>query len=164
MAAVDYLQPIYRQANTYPHLLERGVEGNPDRLDSKELHERVWPLVKPHFEEAQQRAAAQYRQMSGTGYTSDNLEAVVAAAYEGRVETLFVALDRQQWGRFDPSTGRVEQHDKVLFRDVDLLNFAAAQTLSHGRTVYAVKQEQAPSDTGVAAIFCHPLSKRGKQL
>lgn len=164
LAAVDYLQPIYRQANTYPHLLERGVEGNPDRLDSKELHERVWPLVKPHFEEAQQRAAAQYRQMSGTGYTSDDLEAVVAAASEGRVETLFVALDRQQWERFDPSTGRVEQHDKVLFRDVDLLDFAAAQSQSHGRTVYAVKQEQVPSDTGVAAIFCHPLSKHGKQL
>ncbi len=109
LAAVDYLQPIYRQANTYAHLLEEGVAGNPDRLSNKELHDRAWPLIKPLFEEAQQRAAAQYRQLAGTDHASGDLEAVVAAAYEGRVETLFVALDRQVWGVFDPSTGRVER-------------------------------------------------------
>jgi len=163
LAAVDYLQPIYRQANTYAHLLERGIEGNPDRLSSKELHDRAWPLVKPLFEEAQQRAAAQYRQLAGTDHASGDLKAVVAAAYEGRVETLFVALDRQRWGLFDPAAGEVEQHERALFGDVDLLDLAAAHTLAHGRTVYAVEREKLPSGTDVAAVFCHPLPKHGKR-
>jgi hypothetical protein len=163
LAAVDYLQPIYRKANTYAHLLEEGVAGNPDRLNSKELHGRAWPLVKPLFETAQQRAAAQYRQVAGTGHASCDLEAIVAAACQGRVETLFVALDRQVWGVFDPSTGRVEQHEQPLFGDVDLLDHAAAHTLAHGRTVYAVQAEQVPSGTDVAAIFCHPLPKHRKR-
>jgi hypothetical protein len=64
---------------------------------------------------------------------------------------------------FDPSTGRLEHHDEALFGDVDLLDFAAAHTLAHVRTVYAVEQEQVPSDTGVAAIFCHPLPKLEKR-
>ncbi len=163
LAAVEYLQPIYRQANTYAHLLEGGIEGNPDRLSSKELHDRAWPLVKPLFEEAQQRAAAQYRQLAGTEHASGDLEAVVAAAYEGRVETLVVALGSQVWGVFDPTAGRVEKHKEASFGDVDLLDFAAAHTLTHGRTVYAVEPGQVPSKTEVAAIFCLPLAKHGKR-
>jgi hypothetical protein len=163
LAAVDYLEPIYRQANTYAHLLERGIEGNPDRLSNKELHDRAWPLVKPLFEKTQQRAAAQYQQLAGTGYACGDLNLVIAAAHEGRVDMLFVALDRPVWGVFDPSTGRVEQHQQALFGDVDLLDFAAAHTLAYGRPVYALEPEQVPSGTDVAAIFCHPLPKHAKR-
>jgi hypothetical protein len=163
LAAVDYLQPIYREANTYTDLVERGIEGNPDRLSNKELHDQAWPLVKPFFEEARHRAAAQYRQLAGTGQASGDLEAVVAAAHEGRVETLFVALGRPAWGVFDPSTGRLERHEQALFGDADLLDLAASYTIAHGRTVYAVEPEQVPSGTDVSAIFCLPLSKHGKR-
>jgi len=163
LAAVEYLQPIYRQANTYAHLLERGIEGNPERLSNKELHDRAWTLIKPVFEAAQQGAAAQYRQLAGTEHASGDLAAVVAAAYEWRVETLFVALGRQVWGVLDPTAGKVELHEQALFGDVDLLDLAAAHTLAHGRTVYAVQPEQLPSGTDVAAIFCLPLPKHGKR-
>ena len=163
LAAVDYLQPIYRQANTYSQLLEAGVVGNPDRLSNRELHDRAWPLVQPLFEAEQQRAAARYRQLAGTGHTSGDLEAVVAAAYEGRVETLFVALGHPVWGVFDLTTGRVEQHKEASFGDVDLLDLAAAHTLLHGRTVYAVEPEQVPNKTEVAAVFCLPPAKHGKR-
>jgi hypothetical protein len=163
LAAVDYLQAIYRQANTYKHLLDEGVAGNPDRLSSKELHDRAWPLIEPLVEEARQQAAAQYRRLAGTDHASGDLEAVVAAAYEGRMETLFVALDRQEWGLFDPSTGLVEQHEQPLAGDVNLLDLAASRALMHGRTVYAVARELVPSDTNVAAIFGLPLPKHGKR-
>jgi hypothetical protein len=46
---------------------------------------------------------------------------------------------------------------------VDLLELAAAHTLAHGRTVYAVGPDQVPSSTHVAAIFCLPLPKHGKR-
>lgn len=163
LAAVNYLQPIYRQANTYARLLEQGVEGNPDRLSNRELHDRVWPLVRPRFEEAQQTAAAQYRRLATTEHASCDLETVVAAACAGRVETLFVALARQVWGTFDPSTGRVERREPTSPGSVDLLNLAAARTLMHGHTVYAVEPRQVPSETDMAAIFCMPLPKHGKR-
>jgi len=164
LAAVEYLHPIYRQANTYAHLLARGIEGNPERLSSKELHDRAWPLIQPFFAEAQQRAVAQFRAMAGTGHTSGDPEAVIAAAFAGRVETLFVALDRQLWGVFDPTTGKAEYHKRALPGDVNLLNLAAAHALGLGRTVYALEPEQVPSGSDVAAIFCHPLPRHGKPL
>jgi hypothetical protein len=144
VAAVDYLLPIYRQANTYPHLLTEGIEGNPDRLSTQELHERASSLVRPYFEQAQQKAAALYPQLAGTGRTAAELNEIVPAAYQGEVETLFVALGRQTWGRFDPATGQVEQHVQAQPEDEDLLNFAAVHTLLHGRTVYAVEPGQVP--------------------
>jgi hypothetical protein len=101
--------------------------------------------------------------LAGTENASCDLEALVAAAYEGRVETLFVALGRQIWGVFDPTTSRVEQRKEPLFGDVDLLDLAAAHTLTHGRTVYAVEPVQVPSKTVVAAIFCVPLPRHGKR-
>jgi hypothetical protein len=38
LAGVDYLHPIYKKVNSYPHLMEAGVGGNPERLSAKELH------------------------------------------------------------------------------------------------------------------------------
>jgi hypothetical protein len=153
LAAVDYLHPIYRSANSYPLLLEEGVEGNPDRLTIQDLHDRAWPLVRPRFEGARERAAARYRQAAGTGYTSGDLQTVTGEAWAGRVETLFIPRARQVWGVFDPATGSVVRHDEARPGDVDLLDVAAAGALKHGRTVYAVEPEQVPSGTDVAAIF-----------
>jgi hypothetical protein len=163
LAAVEYLQPIYRQANTYPHLLEKGVDGNPDRLSAKELHDRAWPLVLPLFEAAQRRAAAEYRRLAGTASASNNLEAAVAAAHAGRMETLFVALGHQVWGAFEPASGRVERHGQRSPGDVEFLDLAAADALAHGGTVYAVEPGQVPGGADLAAVFRHAQPKHGKR-
>lgn len=163
LAAVDYLQPIYRQANSYPHLVAEGVAGNPDHLSDKQLHDRAWPLVQPGFEEAQQNAASQYRELAGTGRTACDLRQIVPAAGRGEVETLFVARDTQRWGRFDPATGKVEEREHAQPGDEDLLNYAAAHTLLHDGAVYAVALEEMPDRHPAAATFRLPLAKRGKR-
>ena len=163
LAAVEYLQPIYRQANTYPHLLERGIKGNPDQLSGKQLHDEAWALVKPQFEKSREQAVAQYRQLAGTGRTACEVADVVPAACGGQIETLFVARDSRCWGKFDPVTGQLETHDQECPGDEDLLNLAAAHTLLHGRTVYALEPREMPDGALSAAVFCLPLAKRGKR-
>jgi len=164
LAAVDYLQAIYRRASTYAQLLDQGVAGNPDRLSNRELHDRAWPLVRPVFEREQERADAEYRQLAVTQHASGNLEAVVAAAYQGRVESLFVGLGHQIWGVYDPTTGRVGKHQEASVGDVDLLELAVAHTLAHGGTVYPVEPERVPSNTMMAAIFSRSPAKHGIRL
>jgi hypothetical protein len=161
LAAAGFLLPIYRQANTYAHLLDEGVEGHPDRLSAQELRDRAWPLVQPHFQRARERVAAQYRQLAGTGRTSNDLAALVPAAYQGHIQYLFVALGRQQqWGTFDPAALKVEVHASARPGDEDLLNLAAVHTLSHKGTVYAVEPDQVPDGTPLAAVFWLPLGER----
>lgn len=163
LAAVEYLQPIYRQANSYPNLMKTGISGSPEHMTDRELHDRAWQLMKPECEAAQQQAISQYRQMAGTGLTMDALEEIVVAAHEGRVDTLIIPRGRQAWGVAHPEIAKVECHEPAEPGDEDLFNRAAIETLKHGHKVYAIESDQIPSSTGVAAILCHPLAKHGKR-
>ncbi|MCI0457743.1 MAG: hypothetical protein L0Z62_12295 [Gemmataceae bacterium] len=162
-AAADFLLPIYRLANTYPHLLDEGLEGNPDRLSAHELHNRAWVLVQPHLQRTQEKIAALYRQLTGTGRTSNDVAAVVAAAYQGQIQYLFVALDQEQWGTFDPAALKAQVHDAAQKGDEDLVNLAAVHTLAHKGTVYPVELDQMPEHTPLAAIFWLPLGERSSK-
>ena len=153
LAGVEYLFPVYREANTYPYLLEQGIAGNPDRLKADTLREEAWALVEPVVLQARQEAAAQYRELASTERASSNSSEIVPAAYYGRVASLFVAMDRKQWGRFDPATDRLQIHQQAEPGDEDLLDQAATQTLLHGGAVYAVEQAQMPAEAPLAAVF-----------
>jgi hypothetical protein len=155
LAGVDYLLPIYREANTYSHLMDEGIEGNPEELRAEELHEQAWAIVQPLFLATQEEAAAQYRQLAGAGseQASNNLRTVVPAAYHGQVETLFVAVGLQQWGTFDSATNAVQLHEEAEPGDEDLLDFAVVHTLLNGGDVYAVEPDKVPDEAHLAAVF-----------
>jgi Bacterial archaeo-eukaryotic release factor family 3 len=153
LAGVEYLLPIYRRANTYPYLHERWVTGNPEGLRPEELRERAWAIVQPYFQRAQDAAAAQYRQLAGTGRAAGDIGAVVTAAYDGRVDTLFIAVDRQQWGSFHGESRTIEVHQEAVAGDDDLLDVAAMYTLLKRGTIYAVGLAQIPEHTLAAAIL-----------
>lgn len=153
LAAVEYLLPIYREANTYRYLLDAAVTGNPEMLSAAELRQQAWAIVQPYFLQAQQAAADRYRQLAGTGQTSNDVREIASAAYYKRVDCLFVAVGLQQWGTFNPDTNTVELHDRAEPGDEDLLDLAATQTLLNGGIVYAVEPENLPARSPVAAIF-----------
>ena len=153
LAGVEYLLPLYREANTYPHLIAGGIEGNPDNLSAKELQQRAWAIIQPRFLEERGAAAERFKQFADTGRASDDLAEIVPAAYHGRVEILFVALDLQQWGAYDPEAGQVQLHQEVEPGDQDLMDFAAVQVLLHGGSVYAVDLEKMPVEASLAAVF-----------
>jgi hypothetical protein len=153
LAGVDYLFPLYREANTYPHLIEEGIEGNPDDLSAQELHQRAWAIVQPRFLKEREVAVQRFSQLSDTDGASDNLSEIVPAAHHGRVETLFVALGLQHWGTFDPALNEVRVHQEAKPGDQDLMDLAAVQTLLHSGGVYAVEPEQMPAGTSLAALF-----------
>jgi hypothetical protein len=153
LAGVEYLFPIYREANTYSHLLEEGIPGNPEGLTAQQLHGQAWKIIEPHFQKTQQDAVDQYIRLAGTGRTSKNLEVIVREAYHGRVDVLFVAIGVQRWGSFDPDADAVHWHDKAEPSDEDMLDFAAIQTFLNGGTVYAIEPENVPDDRHLAAIF-----------
>jgi hypothetical protein len=161
LAAVEYLQPIYRDANTYPHLLENGVEGNPDRLSGKELRDLAWAVVGPHFREDLGRAVGIYHQAASVGKATADAKRIIPAAYRGEAETLFVAQGQHLWGTLDPGTNRVEIHERQEPGDEDQVNLAAIHTLRHGNAVFALPPDGVPGG-GLLAAICHlPLPKRG---
>jgi Bacterial archaeo-eukaryotic release factor family 7 len=153
LVAVNYLLPIYREANSYPHVAEDAIGGSPEHLSRQVLHRRGWEVVAPLFAEAQQGAARRYNQAVGTGLAADTLETILPAAHHGQVEVLFVTVGFQQWGRFDPSANEVRLHVEEEPGDEDLLDLAAAQTFLNGGMVYAVAPEEVPGGAPLAALL-----------
>ncbi|MBU7583022.1 MAG: hypothetical protein KAF91_08940 [Nostoc sp. TH1S01] len=155
LAGVDYLHPIYRQANSYTNLLEQGITRRPELFQVDELHADAWEIVEPLFHESEQQAMELYQQLLGeaTGTASSDLKEIVAAAYYQRVDSLFVPVREQVWGKFDPETMNVDIHPEPEPDDQDLLDFAAIHTILNGGRVYAVEPENMPSQVQVAGIF-----------
>lgn len=155
LAGVDYLLPLYKEVNSYPHLLDRGISGNPDELRVEELGRRGWAIVEPLFQQTRQQAVAQYQQLRGSANerAANDPAQIVQAAFHGRIETLFVALGQRLWGRFDAEVGAVELHQEQESSDDDLLNTVAIQTMINGGTVYAVPLEEMPDQTVLAAVY-----------
>ncbi len=153
LAGVDYLLPIYREANSYPHLLPEGVTGNPEGLSPEELRQAAWQVVEPYSLKARQEVAARYRELLGTGRASHDLKEIVGAAYQGRVDSLFVAVGLQQWGAFDPGTHRLELFPEAAPGAEDLLDFAAIHTLLQGGAVFSVTPDEVPDGPPAAAVF-----------
>jgi len=155
LAGVDYLLPIYHQANTYPNLLDNGLEGNPEGLDAKMLHKSAWELVKPGFIKEQKEALEQFKQLHGqkNKLASDDLKTVVKAANFGRVDTLIVPSGVQRWGYYDAQKNKVVLEANAKLENEDLLDFAAAHTLFNSGKVFTVQPENLPGDGDLAAIM-----------
>jgi Bacterial archaeo-eukaryotic release factor family 7 len=155
VAGVDYMLPIYQEANTYPNLIEEGITGNPDDLSPKDLHQRAWEVVGPFFSTSQQEAIARYEEQAGMGSdkASNDIQEVVKAAVYGRVDTLFVAIDMQCWGDFDAQEDTVLVHENFQDADQDLLDLAALHTINNSGIVYALPVVKVPGGEVLAAIF-----------
>ena len=155
LAGVEFILPIYKEANTYPYLVDSLITGNPDLRTPKELHERSWDIIGPLFRKKQEEAMDRYRQLSGQGSksVSDTLQEIIPAAFNGQVDTLFVAAGVQQWGSFNRNLNTVQLHEKEESSDEDLMDIAAVFTLLKGGTVYLVKPELIPGGTPVAAVL-----------
>ncbi len=153
LAAVDYLMPIYREANTYGHLLNDGVSGNPEGLAAEELQAQAWQVVERHFRQAQEDAVSRYHRLAGTGRTAIDIREVLPAAAHGRVECLFVAVGIQQWGTYDRNSEALQVHQEPQPGDEDLLDLAAMLTIANGGSVYAVKPADVPGKAPLAAIY-----------
>lgn len=154
LAGVEYLLPIYQEANTHPHLVDTilSVE-NVGVFNPRDVHEQAWSLVEPFYTQSQDTAIERYHELAGTGKTSTDLKEAVAAAYYGRVDRLFVAVGIQKWGNFDSQANELEIHSENEPGDEDLLNAAAIQTVLNGGTVYALEPQEIPEHAPLAAVF-----------
>ncbi len=156
LAGVEYLHPLYKEANAYPYLVDTGIENDASLLSLADLHEKVWTIINPIFQKTQERDTANYKILSGENRSTaaNDLKTIVTGAQHGRVGTLFITDGQTAvWGKFDEVRQDIEIHDNQLPGDEDLLDRAAINTLLRGGTVYIVEPELMPDVTTAAALL-----------
>lgn len=153
LAGVEFLFPIYREVNTYPHLMEQGIKGNPDRIKPEELHRRARPIVERRLRDNLEKILERYHNLKGTGKTAAEIDRIVPEAFNGRIDTLIVAMGEQQWGVYDEKNNEVILHGQKEPGDQDLLNLAACRTIVKGGSVYPVGKEDIADGASAMALF-----------
>lgn len=155
LAGVEYLRAMYRDANSYPHLLAEGIQGNPELLSPEQLRDKAMPIVEPVWDAARRRAADRYMHLTQTEKEKavSGVDKVVEAAYQGRVDELFIDVQSHRWGRYEPTLNEVAVRTTARPGDEDLLDYATYHTLKHGGKVYAVSGTDLPQDAPALAVL-----------
>lgn len=158
-AGVDYLFPLYRQVNTYPHLWFEAIHGNPAAWNTVELHARAHPVIEPYLHQVRAGDARRIQEHRGSERVSADLEQILPAAHEGRVEAIFVASDVDVWGSYDATSRRLALATQRPVGSEDLLDVAASAALSRGGRAYAVAARELPAGIVASALFRYAAAR-----
>lgn len=154
VASLDYHFPIYREANSYKNLFPRHVSGNPADMDTFELHEKAWQLLKSHFSRKRQDKKLLYHELQKHGKTSSNLDEILEAAQTGKVDTLFIEKNSDIFGNYINGSGIETNDSETNAKKIPLLNFAAVKVFEQGGKVFLENRENLPdSSSKINALF-----------
>lgn len=156
LAGVEYLLPRFKAATSLPNVLEEGLTGNPEGLSAEELHAAAWEIVEPWFLQDQKRAAERFGELQGTGRASHDIQEILPAALDGRVDSIFTAQGARVWGHYNQDTREIQVLDEDAAArngSEDLLDRAVVQTYLNGGKVFAVDPQEVPEGHPAVAIF-----------
>jgi len=154
LAAVEYYHSLYREANTYPHLLPDRLVGNFERTNGSRIHEEAWPIVAREFQRQIDEWVDRYRELAAKGLATDKLEEIAPAAIAGRVQCVLAVDGEAIWGVLDRTTGSVLRHPKQLNPgDDDLVDEVCEEALKRRAQVYVLPRASMPTPNQVAAVF-----------
>jgi len=153
LAGVKELTTAFRGICHYPHITLASIEGSPDHLSKQDIHQQAWKIVRPLFKQAEKEALGEYHQLKSTGKTANSLEAILPAAFAGRIKTLFVLRDHSIWGMFDPDSSTLALTKTNQPGTDDLMNLATIYTLLGDGRVYSLKPKEMVKGTPIAATY-----------
>jgi hypothetical protein len=154
LACVEHYYPVFERITDYAHLSNRLITGNHEETDPLLLHEMAWPLVEDLFQQERNEAVNALRDLSGTGKTSFDLNEIIPAALDGRIETLFIQRSTDRYGLYDRVNRTLIIDEKLKIRQASLYNMAAMQTWLKGGRVFLAGPRAMPfKETSINALF-----------
>jgi len=154
LAAVKYYQPIYREANTYPHLIDAMLEGSYEHANGDKIHADAWPIVSAATSHGFEPWVERYKTAAPGGLATDRIESVAEAVIQGRVSCVLAAEGETVWGILDRATGSLERRERQLdAADDDLLDDLCEETLKRGGEAFVVPRASMPTASPIAAVF-----------
>jgi len=153
LAAVKYYRPIYREANTYPHLIEEGLDGNFERANGETIHAAAWPLVSRDRERRVAEWVDRYRSLAPRGLAVDGIEEVASAVVQGRVRSVLAAENGSVGGQLDRATGTVTRSEDPAVGRPDLLDDVCEEAWRRGAEIFVLPQPALPTERPIAAVL-----------
>lgn len=144
LACQGHYFPIYKDITNYTNLYDEFISGNPEYEDPILLHEKAWLLLKNYFQHYRKDKVKQLQDILNSGKASSNIEEIICAAVEGRVDTLFIDSTKEIFGLYDKDNRTVMIDKKKEKSNASLINLAAIMSDKQGAKVYIVYPEEMP--------------------
>ncbi|TRZ40976.1 hypothetical protein [Robertkochia solimangrovi] len=145
IAGLDHLLPIYRKVNTYPNLSEIKLTIHPSSSRISDLKEQIDERMEVTKKQISEKTA-RFRDLVNTDKTTVEVDSILEAIFEGKVETLFIEEGIECWGIYDPQNGRLRKLAHFDRGSADLTNMAAIEVFKQGGEVYVLKKEDMPAN------------------
>ena len=154
IACQDQYYPTYKKINSYAYLFGQHISTNPEQEDVRILHEKAWLLVKDFFQQYQKNKVKEFRDLNHFAKASSELEKIIRAAVDGRVDSLFILITTEINGLYDLENRSVIIDEAKSINNASLINLAAVKSFMQGAKVYLVYSEEMPlKGTSMNAIF-----------
>ncbi|WP_114905737.1 hypothetical protein [Ornithinimicrobium murale] len=137
---------IYRDLNSYPHLIDPAIERNPDDLSAEQLRQEAWGLVEDRLAGENVALLDRLHEQFARGSGVVGVEETCRAALEGRVDTLLLPPETSAAAPRGerPVVGLEDSADYALVAT------AVRATLRTGGAIRVV--EELPGDVPAAAV------------
>lgn len=153
LAGAPPLDSIFRSVNTYPHLADSTISGNPETTSNVDLAASARTVLDGIYAAELRAVHELFEQRSAHGRAATDIVDVARAATFGAVDTVLVDIDEVVPGFVDEASGAVtfeDGDDAVSYGVVD--EIARRVWLTGGR-VLAVRRGDIPGGTSAAAIL-----------
>ena len=145
VATQDYLFPIYEQANSYNHLFDKVISGNPSDTDMFGLHEKAVKTLEPLLEKTRREKKEKFAELNNTEKTGSSVTDILPAVQQGKVDTLFLENQTEIWGTYNSDNMKTSIQDEQDTNNYSLMNWAAKEVLKQGGNVFLMPRAQMPS-------------------
>lgn len=154
IASTNNVFNSYQQINTYPNLYTENCKGDPEFKNKTNLHKASLELIKPYFEATKKQQLNKFKELYHTPKISYQLNEIVPAAISGKIETLFIEKNTDEYGIYNKENGKLILSPSKEVQNASLTNLAAIKTFMNGGKVFLLNTEEMPAQgRSLNAIF-----------
>jgi release factor family 11 len=157
LAAAEPLDSIFRSVNSYPHLADQRIAGNPEAMSDGELAANARHALDELYAEQLRETQRLFEQRRSEGRGLTDLGDVARAATMGSVDTVLVDIDAVIPGSVDEHTGAVALADAPGPDRYGVVDEIVRRVWLTGGRVLAVRGEDIPGQGSVAAILRYSI-------
>lgn len=149
----DYMFSIYKEANSYKNLFDKPMPGNPNDVDILGLHDKAVQMLEPYFKEKENEKLKNFNEVVPS-QKSTMVHDIIPAAFEGKIDTLFIENREEIWGTYDPKNRSVSIDEEQKEGNYSLMNLAAIKVIENKGLVFLLESAFLPDkNSKVNALY-----------